>query len=79
MMCGRRTLTPNPSGPRTAAGRTKLPSPLGGEGVGMRGCDRCTLTPSPSPPRGEGNLVALRAKFGRGSVAALRAQRGWAA
>ena len=36
-----------------------LPSPLGGEGLGVRGSDLgrdSPLTPGPSPPRGEGGL-----------------------
>src|SRR5205823_11251017 len=31
------------------------PSPLGGEGLGVRGGDFFPLTPNPSPPRGEGS------------------------
>src|SRR5690349_18986597 len=38
--------------------RLLFPSPLGGEGLGVRGCGHCRdkdpLTPDPSPPRGEG-------------------------
>src|SRR5438093_1242394 len=55
-----------------------LPSPLGGEGLGVRGgvCKRSPLTPGPSPPRGEGSKTpSPHASFPQGAWGVIQQPR----